>query len=66
MKSLTKELKTTANNFGIAYSLDKHVILLSHQTDQLPIDVRTKRFLIFKDLNQLQQLLREELLSLPS
>ena len=49
---------------GIAHSLDKPVLLLSSQPARLPIDLKTKRFLIFEDLPMLQKSLREELMGL--
>jgi hypothetical protein len=50
---------------GIAHALDKHIILVSHQPNEIPIDIKTKRFLIYEDLNHLKELLRVELLNIP-
>jgi len=49
---------------GIAQALDKPVLLLSNQPATLPIDLQSKRFLIFKDLQNLQSSLRDELIAL--
>jgi hypothetical protein len=50
---------------GIAHALDKHVILVSKEPNDIPIDIKSRRFLIYKDLNHLKTLLREELLNIP-
>ncbi|HXT82736.1 MAG TPA: hypothetical protein VN704_00050 [Verrucomicrobiae bacterium] len=50
---------------GIAHALDKHVILVSKEPNDIPIDIKSRRFLIYKDLNHLKTLLREELLQIP-
>ncbi|WP_449435080.1 hypothetical protein [Pedobacter steynii] len=49
---------------GVAQALDKSVLLLSGQPENLPIDIKSKRFLIYKTLPDLQEMLRRELLEL--
>lgn len=51
---------------GIAQALDKPVILISREPDKLPIDIKSKRFLIYNDYNELQEMIRQELMSLSS
>lgn len=50
---------------GIAHALGKHVILISNAPEQLPIDIKSKQFLIYKSLNDLKESLRSELLNMP-
>ena len=49
---------------GIAQALDKPVILISKEPEQLPIDIKSKRFLIYRDYKELQELIRLELINL--
>jgi hypothetical protein len=49
---------------GIAQALDKPVILISREPEQLPIDIKSKRFLIYRDYKELQELIRQELINL--
>ncbi len=51
---------------GIAQALDKPVILISREPDQLPIDIKSKRFLIYRDYNELKEMIRQELINLLS
>lgn len=50
---------------GIAHALDKSVIHISEQPDNLPLDIKSKRFLIYDNLSDLQVMLRKELLDIP-
>lgn len=47
---------------GIAQALDKPVILISREPENLPIDIKSKRFLIYKSYGELQENLRTELI----
>ena len=47
---------------GIAQALDKPVILISREPENLPIDIQSKRFLIYKSYGELQDKLRTELI----
>ncbi|MCC9074460.1 hypothetical protein LNQ49_22990 [Flavobacterium sp. F-65] len=47
---------------GIAQALDKPVILISREPENLPIDIKSKRFLIYKSYGDLQENLRTELI----
>jgi len=49
---------------GIAQALDKPVILISKEPDNLPIDIKSKRFLIYKDNDELRELIRKELFNI--
>lgn len=49
---------------GIAQALDKPVILISSEPEKLPIDIKSKRFLIYKDYKELQEMIRHELMNL--
>lgn len=49
---------------GIAQALDKPVILISREPEKLPIDIKSKRFLIYRDYNELQEMIRQELKNL--
>ncbi|GAB5398977.1 MAG: hypothetical protein Aureis2KO_05620 [Aureisphaera sp.] len=49
---------------GIAQALDKPVILISKEPEKLPIDIKSKRFLIYKDDDELRELVREELFNI--
>lgn len=49
---------------GIAQALDKPILLLSSEPEKLPIDIKSKRFLIYKDYKELQELIRQELMNL--
>jgi hypothetical protein len=51
---------------GIAQALDKPVILISSEPEKLPIDIKSKRFLIYKDYKELQEQIRQELMNLIS
>lgn len=46
---------------GVAQALDKKVILLAQQPDDLPIDIQSQRFLIYQNYHELQELLKAEL-----
>lgn len=46
---------------GIAHALDKPVLLVSRDVGKLPVDLKSKRFLIYDTYNELETLLREEL-----
>jgi len=47
---------------GIAQMLDKPVILISKQPDNIPIDIKSRRFLIYNDYQQLKIYLKDELI----
>jgi hypothetical protein len=49
---------------GVAQALDKKVILVAREPKSLPADIKSKRFLIYETYEQLQALLRTELLDL--
>lgn len=51
---------------GIAQALDKAVILISREPEklQLPIDIKSKRFLIYNSYAELQERLRIELINI--
>jgi hypothetical protein len=50
---------------GIAHALNKPVILISKSPNELPIDIKSRKFLIYKDYTELRELLRNELLIIP-
>jgi hypothetical protein len=50
---------------GIAQALDKAVILVSQHFEDLPVDIKSKRFLIYSTRPELQQMLRTMLFDLP-
>ena len=47
---------------GIAQAMDKPVILLSRTPDDIPIDIRSKKFIIYKNEEELQNNLKKELI----
>lgn len=47
---------------GVAQAFDKPVILISRQPDNLPIDIKSRRFLIYKGFTDLKMQLRNELI----
>ena len=47
---------------GIAQALDKPVILISKRPENLPIDIRSRRFLIYKNYTELKIKLKDELI----
>lgn len=49
---------------GIAQALDKPVILISREPEQLPIDIKSKRFLIYRDYKELQKMIGQEFINL--
>ncbi|STD59667.1 hypothetical protein [Empedobacter falsenii] len=49
---------------GIAQALDKPVILISSEPDKLPIDIKSKRFLIYRNYTELKEMIRKELQNL--
>jgi hypothetical protein len=51
---------------GISQAIDKPTILIAKSINDLPIDVKSKRFLIYKDFIELELLLKEELLKVYS
>lgn len=48
---------------GISQALDKAVLLVSSEPDKLPIDIKSKRFLIYQSYKELQELIRTELMN---
>jgi hypothetical protein len=49
---------------GIAQALDKPVLLISREPEKLPIDIKSKRFLIYRDYKELQEMIRQELINI--
>lgn len=49
---------------GIAQALDKPVLLISKEPEKLPVDIKSKRFLIYSDYKELQEMIRKELINL--
>jgi hypothetical protein len=49
---------------GIAQALDKQVILIAKKPEELPIDIKSKRFLIYTSYEQLRDSLRQELFNI--
>lgn len=49
---------------GIAQALDKPVILISSEPDKLPIDIKSKRFLVYRNYSELHEMIRKELQNL--
>lgn len=49
---------------GIAQALDKPVILISSEPEKLPIDIKSKRFLVYRSYTELQEMIRKELQNL--
>ena len=47
---------------GIAQAMDKPVILLSRSPNEIPIDLRSKKFIIYKSKKELQENLKKELI----
>lgn len=47
---------------GIAHALDKTTILISHMIDKLPADIKSKRIVVYKSLEELADTLPTELL----
>jgi len=47
---------------GIAHALDKTTIMVSHLLDDLPVDIKSKRIVTYKDTDDLEQTLPIELL----
>jgi hypothetical protein len=51
---------------GIAQALDKPTILITKNQNQLPIDLKSKRFLIYRDYKELQKMMSHELIKVLS
>lgn len=49
---------------GIAQALDKPVLLISREPEKLPVDIKSKRFLIYSSYKDLQEMIRKELINL--
>jgi hypothetical protein len=49
---------------GIAQALDKPILLISKNPESLPIDIKSKRFLIYTSYSDLQEKIRNELFKL--
>ena len=47
---------------GIAQALDKPTIFIAKTIEDIPIDIKSKRFIIYKSNNELESLLKAELL----
>lgn len=46
---------------GIAQALDKNVILVSKEPDDIPVDIKSQRFVIYSDSNSLYNKLQNEI-----
>ncbi|WP_420553278.1 hypothetical protein [Tenacibaculum aiptasiae] len=46
---------------GIAQALDKSILLISKNPENLPIDIKSKRFLIYTSYSDLQEKIRQEI-----
>lgn len=46
---------------GITQALDKPVLLISQDSNNLPVDIKSKQFLFFKNHEELQDLIKQEL-----
>jgi hypothetical protein len=49
---------------GIAHAMDKSTLLVSKTVEDFPIDVQSKKIIIYKHLRELSSLLKDELLRL--
>lgn len=49
---------------GIAQALNKSVILIADNPSKIPFNIKSQRFLIYKDYNELSEYLRDELLNI--
>lgn len=49
---------------GIAHALDKQVLLISKSPKELPIDIKSKRFLIYQNHEELGKIIRAQLMEL--
>lgn len=49
---------------GIAHALNKPVLLISKEPENLPIDIKSKRFLIYSNYSDLQEMIRKELFNI--
>ena len=49
---------------GIAQALDKNVLLISRQPEKLPVDIKSRKFIIYNDLPELKEKLKDALLQL--
>lgn len=49
---------------GLAHAMDKNTLLISKTIEALPIDIRTKKIIVYQDIRDLRILLKEELLKL--
>ena len=47
---------------GLAHAMDKNTILISKTIEAIPIDLKSKRFIIYQNLNELSLKLKDELL----
>ncbi len=47
---------------GIAHALDKPVLLISEIPENIPVDIKSKRFIIYENAKQLKDLLKNELI----
>lgn len=47
---------------GIAQALNKPVILITREPENIPIDIRTKRFIVYRSFGELQDILKDELI----
>lgn len=49
---------------GLAHAMDKSTLLVSKTVEDLPVDVKSKKIIVYKHLNELGSLLKDELLRL--
>jgi len=51
---------------GIAQAMDKPVVLVSRKPEDLPIDIKSRKFLVYSNQEELTSLLRDLLLNIPN
>jgi len=49
---------------GLAHAMDKSTLLVSKTVDSLPLDVKSKKIIVYQHLKELSRLLKDELLRL--
>jgi len=49
---------------GLAHAMDKNTLLLTKTVESLPIDVKTKKIIVYQNIRELQSMLKDELLKL--
>lgn len=51
---------------GVAQAMNKTVILVSRKPENLPIDIKSRRFLVYSNQEELRTLLRDIILNIPN